>query len=56
MGAPGREDQPRDDLVNFLRRARRLLVFTGAGISTDSGIPISGAPRRLAKETAGLFR
>jgi NAD-dependent deacetylase len=28
-----------EDLVEFLRKARRILIFTGAGISTQSGIP-----------------
>src|SRR6202011_7321 len=27
------------DAVRLLRHARRILVFTGAGISTESGIP-----------------
>ncbi len=28
-----------DKLVNLMRQARRIVVFTGAGISTESGIP-----------------
>ena len=28
-----------DSLVEFLRRAHRIMIFTGAGISTGSGIP-----------------
>lgn len=32
-------DAPLRDLSTFLRRHSRLLVLTGAGISTDSGIP-----------------
>jgi NAD-dependent deacetylase len=28
-----------DKLVDFLRNSRRILIFTGAGISTGSGIP-----------------
>ncbi|MEA3164011.1 MAG: NAD-dependent deacetylase [Verrucomicrobiota bacterium] len=29
----------RERLVEYLRKARRILIFTGAGISTGSGIP-----------------
>lgn len=28
-----------EDLVEYLRKARRIMIFTGAGISTESGIP-----------------
>ena len=28
-----------EDLVELLRKARRMMIFTGAGISTGSGIP-----------------
>jgi len=28
-----------EDLVEYIRRARRIMIFTGAGISTGSGIP-----------------
>lgn len=31
--------EPHIDLVEFIRTHPRLLVLTGAGISTDSGIP-----------------
>ncbi|MEO5753096.1 MAG: Sir2 family NAD-dependent protein deacetylase [Chthoniobacterales bacterium] len=33
------------DLVKFLQAARRILVFTGAGISTGSGIPDFRGPQ-----------
>jgi len=35
---------PRADLARFLADARRLVVFTGAGISTESGIPDFRSP------------
>jgi NAD-dependent deacetylase len=33
-----------EELAGFLRRARRAVVFTGAGISTESGIPDFRSP------------
>ena len=39
MGAPA------SDLAALLRPARRVVVFTGAGISTESGIPDFRSPR-----------
>jgi NAD-dependent deacetylase len=35
---------PRADLARFLADARRLVIFTGAGISTESGIPDFRSP------------
>src|SRR5438128_6034863 len=32
-------------LITFLRNARRILIFTGAGISTSSGIPDFRGPQ-----------
>ena len=37
--APGAQADLLDDAVAILGGARRILVFTGAGISTESGIP-----------------
>ena len=34
-----------EELAGFLRRARRAVVFTGAGISTESGIPDFRGPQ-----------
>jgi NAD-dependent deacetylase len=39
-----RPSGPRADLARFLADARRLVVFTGAGISTESGIPDFRSP------------
>src|SRR5947209_17805476 len=41
-------DQRQDQIeaaVRWLRNARRILVFTGAGISTESGIPDYRGPQ-----------
>src|ERR1700733_6136907 len=34
-----------EDLVEYIRRARRIMIFTGAGISTGSGIPDFRGPQ-----------
>src|SRR6201746_2937607 len=34
----------RSDLARLIARARRVVVFTGAGISTESGIPDFRSP------------
>jgi NAD-dependent deacetylase len=34
-----------EQLVNYLRRAQQILIFTGAGISTGSGIPDYRGPQ-----------
>lgn len=36
---------PETELSNYLRASRRALIFTGAGISTDSGIPDFRGPQ-----------
>ena len=36
---------PQTDLTQYLRVARRILIFTGAGISTGSGIPDFRGPQ-----------
>jgi hypothetical protein len=33
------ESNPHERLVRFLRTSERILIFTGAGVSTGSGIP-----------------
>ena len=37
-------DSPRDSLRDLLRASRRVLIFSGAGISTESGIPDFRSP------------
>ena len=44
------------DLADYLRASQRTLIFTGAGISTGSGIPgFSRTTRRLDAATARLL-
>ncbi len=42
MSSPN--DAPRADLARLIADARRVVVFTGAGISTESGIPDFRSP------------
>ncbi|HEY5706588.1 MAG TPA: Sir2 family NAD-dependent protein deacetylase [Terrimicrobiaceae bacterium] len=44
-----------DELPAFLVRARRLLVFTGAGISTSSGIPDFRGPQGVWKTRQPVY-
>ncbi len=44
-----------DDLVALLNRAERLLVFTGAGISTSSGIPDFRGPQGIWKTRRPVY-
>jgi NAD-dependent deacetylase len=43
------------DLVQFLQKARKLLVFTGAGISTGSGIPDFRGPDGVWKRRQPVY-
>jgi NAD-dependent deacetylase len=44
-----------DELLAFLSRAKRLLVFTGAGISTASGIPDFRGPQGIWKTRRPVY-
>jgi NAD-dependent deacetylase len=44
-----------DELLALLRRAERLLVFTGAGISTSSGIPDFRGPQGIWKTRRPVY-
>jgi NAD-dependent deacetylase len=44
-------DSPLTQALPWLRHARRILVFTGAGISTESGIPDFRGPNGVWKTT-----
>jgi hypothetical protein len=38
-GSVDSETSPHEALIRFLRTSQRILIFTGAGVSTFSGIP-----------------
>ncbi len=46
---------PNAELVDLIRSARRILVFTGAGISTTSGIPDYRGPRGVWKTRQPVY-
>ena len=43
------------DLAGLLRRAEAILVFTGAGISTASGIPDFRGPQGIWKQRQPVY-
>jgi NAD-dependent deacetylase len=44
-----------EELIKFLRRGRRILIFTGAGISTNSGIPDFRGPDGVWKKRSPVY-
>ncbi|HEU4678888.1 MAG TPA: Sir2 family NAD-dependent protein deacetylase, partial [Terrimicrobiaceae bacterium] len=50
-----RSDDTMDGLLAVLQRAERLLIFTGAGISTDSGIPDFRGPQGIWKTRQPVY-
>jgi NAD-dependent deacetylase len=44
-----------DELLGLLRRSRKVLVFTGAGISTGSGIPDFRGPQGVWKKRQPVY-
>lgn len=41
------------DVANALLKARKVVVVTGAGISTNSGIPVRPGPRQTCLSFGG---
>ena len=49
--------EPVDQTADWIRQSQRLVVFTGAGLSTESGIPDFRSPGRgLEPVRPGRFR
>ena len=48
-------NEKHDQLVDYLRDAERILIFTGAGISTNSGIPDFRGPQGVWKTRQPVY-
>lgn len=47
--------EPYNSLIEYLRNSERILVFTGAGISTGSGIPDFRGPQGIWKRRQPVY-
>ena len=54
MPEPRRPDSDAEALASYLGRCRRMVVFTGAGISTESGIPDFRSPGGIWSRNAPI--
>ena len=50
-----RLDEPVERLRDMLETSRRTVVFTGAGISTESGIPDFRSPEGIWSKTTPIY-
>ena len=44
-----------EDLAKYIKRSKRVVIFTGAGISTESGIPDFRGPKGFWKTNTPIY-
>ena len=44
-----------EELTEFIKKANNIVIFTGAGISTESGIPDFRGPQGIWKSTTPIY-